>query len=268
MIPALITVLILVGLYLFLLAGRTGHSMLPRLQGWKYAHRGLHNAEIPENSMAAFRAALENGYGIELDIHLLKDGSLAVFHDGNMKRMTGKDLKIADLTADDLSDCRLAGTEQTIPLFEEVLALFDGRAPMIVELKCDNGNHAALCEAALKRLDAYKGDFCVESFDPRAIHWLRKHRPDICRGQLAENSLRTKAKMPWILRFILSYHISNVYTRPDFIAYDYGTRNTFGTDICRKLLGVQGVSWTIRTPEEFENATKDGWLPIFENFEP
>ncbi len=268
MITVLIVFLLLVGLYLFLLGGRRNHPMLPRLRGWKYAHRGLHDAQRPENSMAAFRASLEKGYGIELDIHLLKDGSLAVFHDSNMKRLTGCDIKLEDLTAADLPKYPLAGTQETIPLFEDVLALYDGKAPMVVELKCVDGNHEALCQAALQRLDAYHGDFCMESFDPRAVNWLRKHRPDICRGQLSEDWFASSVRMHWLLKFAMTYHISNVFTRPDFIAYKYANRKVFGTDICRKVLGLQGVSWTLKTPDEFAIATKEGWIPIFENFEP
>ncbi len=268
MIPALIVLLLLVGLYLFCLIGRRNHRILPKLRGWKYAHRGLHNGQRPENSMAAFRAALEKGYGVELDIHLLKDGSLAVFHDGTLKRMAGEDIKIENLTAADLAQYPLAGTQETIPLFEDVLALFDGKIPTVVELKCVDGNHAALCQAALQRLDPYKGDFCMESFDPRAVHWLRKNRPDICRGQLAENWFRSDLKLPWILKFFLTFHLSNVYTRPDFIAYRYAHRKVFGTAICRRLLGLQGVSWTIQNQQEMDIALQEGWLPIFESFEP
>ncbi len=268
MIPALIVICLLAGLYLFCLAGRRNHPLLKKLTGWKYAHRGLHREGRPENSMAAFRAALDKGYGVELDIHLLKDGSLAVFHDGTLKRMAGADIKVEDLTADDLKNYPLAGTQEIIPLFEDVLALFDGKAPMVVELKCVDGNHAALCQAALQRLDVYKGDFCMESFDPRAVNWLRKNRPDICRGQLAENWYLSELKLHWALKFILTFHISNVFTRPDFIAYKYAHRKVFGTQVCRKLLGLQGVSWTLKTQQEFDTATKEGWMPIFEGFEP
>ncbi len=262
-----IVLILLVGLYLFSLKGRTHHKWMRRLRKWSYAHRGLHNINLPENSMGAFRAALEAGYGIELDIHLMKDGNVAVIHDSDLNRVAGADVKIEDMTLADLDNYRLGGTDEKIPLFREVLELFDGKAPMIVELKCVK-NHAELCKAALKMLDSYKGIYCIESFDPRAIRWLKKNRPDVCRGQLASNWVRGKAKMPFFLKMAMSYHISNIYTRPDFIAYNYGDRNTFGTGICRKLWKVQGVSWTLRTQEEYDIAVKDGWVPIFENFKP
>ena len=58
------------------------------LARWDYAHRGLHDKEVgsPENSLAAFKEAVESGYGAELDVHLLKDGNLAVIHDSSLFR--------------------------------------------------------------------------------------------------------------------------------------------------------------------------------------
>lgn len=253
-------------LYLFCIGGRTGHPALQELKKWNYAHRGLHDESLPENSMGAFRAALDAGCGIELDIHLLKDGNLAVMHDSSLKRTAGADVLIEDLTAEELKNYRLQGSQEHIPLFDQVLSLFDGKAPLIVELKCVNGNHAALCQAACEMLDNYNGLYCMESFDPRATAWLRKNRPDICRGQLSENWMGKKLPLPGILKFALTYHIANVCTRPDFIAYKYADRKAFGTDICRKWLGIQGVSWTVRSREEYDTAVAEGWIPIFENF--
>ena len=253
-------------LYLWLIGGRVGHPVIQELKKWSFAHRGLHNEERPENSMAAFRAALEAGYGIELDVHLMKDGTLGVIHDSNLKRVAGADVRIEDLTLSDLPNYKLSESQETIPVFDDVLTLFDGKAPLIVELKVGDGTYDALCRAVLQKLDKYEGTFCLESFDPRVTAWLRKHRPDLCRGQLAENWMGKKLPVPGILRWCMTYHIANVYTRPDFIAYKYEDRKVFGTDLCRKVMGVAGVSWTLRTKEDYDTAVKDGWIPIFENF--
>lgn len=255
-------------LYLWCLKGRTGHPGLPELRRWKYAHRGLHDAAKPENSMAAFRAAVDSGYGVELDIHLLRDGNLAVIHDSSLKRTADADIRVEDLVTEDLSHYYLCGTGETIPQFQQVLDLFAGKAPLIVELKVVDGNHAALCKAACRLLDCYDGPYCVESFDPRAVAWFRKNRPDVLRGQLSENWMGRKHPLPAILRWILTYHISNLYTRPDFIAYKFADRKAFGTDICRKFWKLQGVSWTLKTPEEYATAVEEGWIPIFEGFVP
>ena len=254
--------------YLFCIGGRTGHPGMEELRRWRYAHRGLHDDLLPENSMGAFRAALEAGYGIELDIHLMKDGNLAVIHDACLQRTAGADVRIEDLTADQLSQYHLGGSNETIPLLKDVLALYGGKAPLIVELKCEGGNHAALCEATCKMMDSYDGPYCMESFDPRAVIWLRKNRPDIIRGQLSENWMGKKIPVHGILKWALTYHISNLFIRPDFIAYKYADRKAFGTDICRKVMGIQGVSWTLKSMEEYETAVSEGWIPIFENCKP
>ena len=148
------------GGYLLMIRCRKGHPGLEALQGFSYAHRGLHGNGVPENSMTAFRLALEQGYGIELDVHLMKDGTLAVIHDASLLRTAGVDVKIEDLTLEDLDQYRLEGTDEKIPLFDEVLDLFEGKAPMIIELKA-HGNAAALdiqCHAALELAGVIQAD--------------------------------------------------------------------------------------------------------------
>ena len=157
----LVFIIVLIALFLLSLRCRSGHPGMEALRGWSYAHRGLHGNGIPENSMAAFKAALEGGYGIELDVHLLSDGNLAVMHDSLLNRTTGMPGRIEDLTTEQLKDYRLEGTDETIPEFMDVLTLFNGKAPIIVELKPVDGNHAALTEAACKMLETYKGVFCM-----------------------------------------------------------------------------------------------------------
>lgn len=256
---------------LFLLSqmGRTGHKGLSELRGWAYAHRGLHGDGVPENSMQAFRLALEHGYGIELDIHLMKDGNLAVIHDASLKRTAGVDVLIEDLTTEDLSNYRLEGTEEQIPTFRQVLDLYAGNAPLIIELKAERNNHAALADAACKAMEGYEGPWCMESFDPRCVLWLKKNRPDVIRGQLTENFLgNPKSKLPWVLKFLLTWQLENFLIRPDFVAYKFADRKNLSVWICKHIWKLQCVGWTIKTPEEYAAALKEGWLPIFENFTP
>ena len=255
------------GLYVLSTQGRTGHPDLAKLQGWKYAHRGLHDAEKPENSMAAFRAALENGYGIELDIHLIKDGSLAVLHDRSLKRVAGVDINITDLTAEELKDYRLCGTDETIPLFSQVLELFSGKAPLIIELKSDD-NVEALVDAAVRAMDGYEGPYCMESFDPRCIRVLKKKYPHIIRGQLTEDYFRSDTSLPAPLKWAMKNQVLNFMTMPDFVAYKYRDIHTLSNTLVRKFWGVAGVTWTLRTAEEFSDAVAENWIPIFENFKP
>lgn len=260
--------LIVTIVYILLLRGRSGHPGLKKLRGWKYAHRGLHGNGVPENSMPAFEKALEHGYGIELDVHLLADGELAVIHDSKLARTTGAEGRVEELTVRDLPHYHLEGTGETIPLFTNVLKLYEGKAPIIVELKVE-GNNDALCETVSRVLDEYRGVYCVESFDPRAVAWFRKHRPDVVRGQLTENYFKSpKSTLHWGLKFVLSRQLLNCWTAPDFVAWRCADRKNLGNLICRKLWRMQGVTWTIKSQAEFDEAVKDGWLPIFEGFTP
>lgn len=260
--------LILFLLYVLSLMGRKNHPELRRLLGWNYAHRGLHNDLRPENSMAAFRAALQEGYGIELDVHLLKDGNLAVMHDHSLKRTAGVDIAIENLTADELSNYYLEGSFETIPSFRQVLELFEGKAPLIIELKSANNNHGELVEAVIAQLKDYTGPYCIESFDPRCILYLKKHYPKVVRGQLTENYFRSTAKIPFFIKLVMTLQLGNFLLLPDFVAYRNSDRRNFGMLIVQKLWGVQGVTWTLKTPEEHESAIADGYIPIFEDYMP
>lgn len=256
------------GLYVLSTQGRTGHPGLAALQGWKYAHRGLHDENLPENSMGAFRAALEHGYGIELDIHLMKDGNLAVIHDTSLKRTAGADINITDLTTEDLPNYPLNDKGELIPTFSQVLELFAGKAPLIIELK-DDGNSAALVDAAVKAMEGYEGPYCMESFHPMCVYQLKKRHPHIIRGQLVMNYFKeTKSPLHPVLKWILTNQAENFLTKPDFVAYRFSDRKARSNVLARKFWGLQGVSWTLKTQEEFDTAVSEGWVPIFEGFKP
>ena len=255
-------------LYLLLLKCRRNHPWPKGMKAVRYAHRGLHHQpDSPENSLAAFRAAIENGYGAELDVHLTADGNLAVIHDSSLLRTAGEDVAVEDLTLEELKQYRLEGTEEPIPLFEEVLALFEGKTPLIVELKPERGNAALLAEAACAMLDRFRVTYCIESFDPRALIWLRKNRPEIVRGQLSGNLTEAKnAKQPKPLLWALKHLLMNAAVQPDFIAYDHHFRRIPELKICRLLYGVQEVSWTVRSEEEASALEAQKCLIIFESF--
>jgi len=263
-----VLVLLLAVVYLLSTRCRRGHPELKNLHGWKYAHRGLYGGGCPENSMAAFRKARDMGYGVELDVHLLADGNLAVIHDSQLKRMTGSEGRIEDLTTAQLRSYRLNGTEETIPEFRQVLDLYAGRAPLIVELKVAGNNYAALCERACEMLDSYKGVYCMESFDPRCVYWLKKNRPDVIRGQLTENYFKRKNKLPFVLKCLLTHQMLNFLTMPDFVAYRYEDCATFSYWLVRKFWKTEGVAWTLDNREDYEKAVHDGLIPIFENIVP
>lgn len=260
---------LLIGLSILAVIGRKGHPGLRDLQGWAYAHRGLHGNGIPENSMAAFKAALDAGYGIELDIHLTRDGDLAVIHDTSLKRTAGADVKITDLTVDELTDYHLEGTEETIPTFHQVLDLYAGKAPLIIELKADGNNQQQLVDTAVQAMVGYKGVWCMESFDPRCVYWLKKNHPNVIRGQLTENFFASKSDLHPVIKFLLTHNLLNFLTQPDFVSYKFADRrSTLLNTIWKEVWKIQGVSWTIRSQEDYDTAVKEGWLPIFESFRP
>lgn len=263
---ALLVVLFL--LYLLSTRGRRGHPEMKKLRGWSYAHRGLHGPGRPENSMAAFRAALNGGYGAELDVHLLADGNLAVIHDSALKRATGADGNVEELTTQQLKKYHLRGTDETIPEFRQVLELFAGRAPLIVELKAVGRNYAQLCRKVCEILDGYKGAYCLESFDPRCVYWLKKNRPDVIRGQLTENYFKTNSSLNPILKFLLTHQMLNFLTTPDFVAYRYADSGNFSNWIVSKFWRIQGVAWTLHSKAEYDAAVEGGLIPVFENFTP
>ena len=267
----LLIIMVLFEVYALALQCRNGHPGLKELKLFRYAHRGYHDKpRIPENSMAAFRCALQNYYGIELDVHLMRDGKLAVIHDSSLKRTAGADVEIEDLTAEDLAAYRLEGTEEKIPLFSDVLGLFEGKTPLVVELKTARGNHAELTEAACKLLDQYQVSYCIESFDPRCLMWLKKNRPDVVRGQLSHAFLKPgkSGGQKKVTCFVLQNLLLNWRTRPDFIAYKLADRNNLSVRLCRSIYKVQEVNWTIKTKEEMEMAERLGNLVIFEQFDP
>ena len=267
MLKFILLILLLIALYLWLIMpnrDRSAKSFGP-LKNRDYAHRGLWNAERPENSLAAFAAARDAGYGIELDVHLTADGCLVVHHDDSLKRMCGKDITIGSSTRKEVCACHLKETDERVPTFDEVLAVVDGRIPMIVELKTEN-NVDALCAAVYERMRRYDGLWCMESFDPRAVQWFRKHADHIIRGQLANGGSILKAKNRGEL-LLLKSQLGNALGRPDFIAYQAATDGNLPMMLMR-LMKPWLVCWTIRTQEMMDRQRSRYDIQIFEGFIP
>lgn len=234
-----------------------------------YAHRGLfeNEAGVPENSLLAFKYAAERGYGIELDIQLTADGEVVVFHDYSLKRMCGEDVKLSSLTLEELKKYRLAGTDLSIPTFYEVLSLVDGRVPLLVELKGESGD-TSLCPVAAKMLESYDGVYSVESFNPLLLRWFKKNCPDVVRGQLVTNLIKSKSNGNFFRNFMLSGLLANFLSRPDFIAADECYLRDIPIRLCSSLFGTPLLVWTVRKKEHFDINRENGDHSIFEGFEP
>lgn len=230
-----------------------------------YAHRGLHGGKIPENSLAAFERARLAGYGIELDVQLSKDGTVMVFHDYTLSRMTGKDKRLSELDAAELKTLCLAGSDQHIPTFSEVLSLVDGRVPLLVELKGESLD-SSLCEKVAALLNDYKGVYCIESFNPLLIRKIKKYLPNAYVGQLYTNVCREKQRKSPV-HILLTCMAFNFLARPDFIAYDKQDRNSFPVKLSTRFYHAEKFVWTVKSDSELETAHSLHEHPIFENTE-
>ena len=250
---------------LFLLApgGASTRQKAPFL-GVNFAHRGLHSQDkaVPENSLEAFRRAAEAGYGVELDVQLSKDGQVVVFHDADLQRVCGVEDRVDELTYAELNRLSLCGSESGVPLFSDVLRVIRGRGPLLVELKTGKRNRE-LCEKTRALLDNYRGEVCIESFNPFIVAWFRFHAPDLLRGQLATRSKAYRKDGVHPLRaFFLSHTLYNFISRPQFIAYEIGYRPP--TVRFAEALGAMRFGWTSHEPRN----EKGRDAVIFEFYKP
>jgi len=239
-----------------------------------YAHRGLHSVDVdtvegkqvPENSLLAFELACKRGFGIELDVQLSSDGCVMVFHDYTLKRMTGVDKKLNELTAEELKALSLQGTDQHIPTFAEVLELVGGRVPLLVELKGENFD-TALCPAVAELLKGYRGEYCLESFNPLLIGEMRKHLPNAFRGLLYTNVCKEKKRYS-ALNMALTVMALNVVAKPNFIAFNQDYRKAFALKLTTRLYRAPRFVWTVRSVESLKVARENGESAIFEKIDP
>ncbi len=216
------------------------------------AHRGLHNDKIPENTIPAFKEAIKKKYPIELDIHLLEDKEIVVFHDNNLKRLLGINKNIKDLTSDELSKLKI-NNKYHIPTLSEVLKLVKGKVPIIIELKYDQKN-GLLEKEVVKILDNYKGKFTVQSFNPFIVRWFKKHRPDYIRGLLISSKKKVKVK------FARS-KLSILLTKPDYLACSKKINKKKLNKLNKKY---PIIIWTIKTKDNY-NEFKNKYNLVIEN---
>ena len=226
------------------------------------AHRGLHDSESAENSLSAFQKAVNKGYVIELDVQQIADGTIVVFHDSSLSRLTGQDGYLKNLIKEDLAHCHLAGTKETIPTFEEVLDLVNGQTPIIIEVK-NVLKVGAMESKLLEILKNYKGEFAIMSFNPYVLSWFKENAPQILRGQLS--SYFKKDKLSIIKKIVLKRMLLNKIAQPNFIAYD---ANALPNRYVRKFNNLPLLAWTVRSQEEYMKVVKYCDNIIFENFEP
>lgn len=265
LIPAL-----LLALYLWMIIPNLNRkkTLLPFVNQC-FAHRGIfdNQAGIPENSIPAFKRAIDRNYGIELDVQLTKDKKLVVFHDHDLIRAVGRNKKVCDMTYGELLQCEIFRSDLTIPLFDEVLKLVAGKVPLIIEIKA-RWNYKEICEKVTEHLSGYCGVYCMESFNPLAVTWFRRNKPSIIRGQLSGNFFRDHLQDNPLIQFLLGNLMFNFIAKPDFIAYNYRDKRNLSFRLCKRISKVTTAAWTIQTQKQYEDNKNDFDIIIFDSFVP
>ncbi|VEU80268.1 glycerophosphodiester phosphodiesterase family protein [Haploplasma axanthum] len=237
------------------------------LKEWQIAHRGLHNNnnKIPENSIIAYKEAINKNYAIELDITFLTDGSIVCFHDDNLLRMTGVDLEIKTCNLNTVKDLKLLNTDEIIPLFEDLLRLVDGKVPLLIEIK-QNRNFKTFFKNLTTLLDNYDGEFAIFSFNPLVLSILKKYRKNYIRGQITSyfNELSTMSKP---LKYLMKSLFFNHFTKPDFISYNIDNLPNKYADKAKKK-GLTVISYTAKNQNDYDLALKHYDNIVFEGFIP
>lgn len=229
-------------------------------------HRGLYdNVNAPENSMRAFSLACENDFGIELDVNMLKSGEIVVFHDANIKRMTGVDKLITDCTFDEILKIKLGDTNQTIPLLEDVIKLVNGKVPLLVEIKNRETTTGELEIKTYDILKKYSGEYAIQSFNPLSVMWFKKNAPEIIRGQISGGY--ENWGIQGIRKFMLKYLAYNIISKPDFINYEI----KYIDSIFMKFIKMKKkiiIGWVAGDKKQYEVAMEKFENVIIEKFIP
>lgn len=227
------------------------------------AHRGLHDKDCPENSISAFQKAITEGYPIELDVQMIADGTVIVFHDESLSRLTDNDGYIKFLNKSDLDILRLKDSKEKIPTFEEVLKFVDGKVPLLIEIK-NPSKVGELEKKVIELLKDYKGEYAIQSFNPYVLEYFYKHAPNILRGQLA--GYFKKEKLSFFKKYALKRMLLNKkISHPDFISYE---ARKIPNRFTRKYRKLPLLAWTVRSQSEYIRVVKYCDNVIFENFEP
>ncbi len=205
------------------------------------------------------------GYAIELDVLLTGDGVPVVIHDSDTTRLTGVTRDVASSTLAELKELRLGGTGESIPTMEEVAELIGARTPVLVELK-SGPRPAAVCPGVLETLNRHGVTYAMMSFDPRMLLWVKRHSRSSARVQLS-GALR-RERLPLVAKLLVRSMVTNVFVRPDAIAYDIDSAPSPALSIWRRLLGCPVLFWTVDSPSRVDRARRLGGNVIFEKIIP
>lgn len=257
-------------IYLFLIMPNLSRrESLDSFQNCLFAHRGLfdNTCYVPENSLLAFQKAIDNGYGIELDVQLTKDKVPVVLHDYNLERVCGENIQVSSLTFEELSTYKLYHSSESIPSLAEALNLIDGQVPLMIELKVGL-SYTETCQKVANVLKPYKGQYCIISFSPLALQWFKEKMPNVIRGQLSTNFFKDDINGSPTIQFMLTHLLLNFASRPDFISYNCKYESNPSLNICKNLFGVPIAMWTVRNEEQYEELSQKYNMIVFDSFIP
>ncbi|MGH6763156.1 MAG: glycerophosphodiester phosphodiesterase [Phyllobacterium sp.] len=236
-------------------------TALDWLKARPIAHRGLHdlNNQRWENTLSAFEAAASAGFSIECDVHLSADGVAVIFHDEDLKRLTGQEGKIHELTASEAARLKVGSTADHVPTLAEALKLVAGRVPIVIELKGTKGRDDGLVAAVARDLADYKGDTAIMSFDHHLIRLFTTDAPRIPGGLTAEGLGDDD----------MERHFSMLACDIAFVSYNVNHLPNRFIDFVRNKLDMPVISWTVRSPEmkivsdnHVDQITFEGFDPI------
>ncbi len=225
---------------------------------WTYAHRGLHGGNVPENSPAAFAAAIAAGMGIECDVQRSLDGRAVVFHDWEFDRLTGKTGPVAARNAADIEKITLSGNGDHIQSLERFLDQVAGQVPVLIEIKSRRDRRVRpLCLAVHRALEGYRGHHAVMSFDPLVSRWFARHSLNTVRGLVMTEENARSLVSRW------RRHSALWIARPDFLAYDIrDLPSTFAA--AQRRRGLPVLSWTVRSADHRDRVSRHADAAIAE----
>jgi glycerophosphoryl diester phosphodiesterase len=236
------------------------------IQEHDIAHRGYYTKDqsIPENSISAFRRAIEHGYSIELDINVTQDGTVVSFHDHTLDRICGDSRSLSEVNYDEIRHLTLFQSKEHIPSLQEVLDTVSGKVPLLIELK-PKGDVKLLCESFVEVMKDYQGAYAIFSFHPKVVYWFKKNHPEVIRGQIAEFFKRDSIHC--IFKYLLKTMFFNRFTKPDFISYGiYDMPNRYLDQLMKK--GMTIISYAAKSQEDLDRIRSLYHNAVFEHFEP
>jgi glycerophosphoryl diester phosphodiesterase len=228
------------------------------------AHRGLHGDGVPENSLPAFAAAAEAGYGVELDVMLTGDGEAVVVHDPTLERVTGRDVEVGRLDLASLQRLRLTGTDERIPTLAEALDVL-GDAPTMVEIKQPRLRVGRLETTVAGIVADHPGPLCVAGFNPGTLRWFRQQLPDTPRVLTAGPLTDTKLPGPLKRRLAALRDLPTV--APQAVSYELAGLPNPAATRWREEGGVLGT-WTVTDEASLARARELADNVIFEHVRP